>query len=220
MLELKPYPKSELTAMFGTRDTQSLKRKLERYGVIADISGRGNNAVFTVREIKQPFKLFCITELGISAQTDFQKLKHFYYHFFNDDEFMAMPDEVKEHRMDGFGNHVSRQTIASYTRYLARNELISWSTSDFIYYFAYKHTQRITDRKEYRQAWREYWQNKDDGMDSMEAIFEMRAKYGGIARKQAKIDINGIYLTQIEQMQTLIQNELENDLDSKIKSDI
>ena len=48
----------------------------------------------------------------------------------------------------------------------------------------------------------------------------MRAKYGGIARKQAKVEINGIYLKQIEQLQSLIQTELEHDLDYKIKSDI
>ena len=220
MLELKTYSKAELVAMFGTKDTEGLKRKLEGYGIVFDISGRGNHATFDIHEIQKPFKLFCITELGIDARTDFQKLKYFYYYFFNDEEFMAMPDEVKEHRMDGFGRHVSRQTIASYTKKLARNELISWSTSEFIYYFAYKHTQRITDRGEYRQAWQEYWQNKENGIDSFSAICAMRAKYGGVARRQAKVEINGIYLPQIEQMQTLIQKELEHDIDCKIKSDI
>lgn len=33
MLELRKYPKAELSALFGTRDTQGLKRKLERYGM-------------------------------------------------------------------------------------------------------------------------------------------------------------------------------------------
>lgn len=218
MLELKTYPKAELVAMFGTRDTQGLKRKLERYGAVVDVSGWGNDATFIIREIRKPFKLFCITELGIDARTDFQKLKFFYYYFFNDETFMAMPDEVKEHCMDGFGRHVSRQTIAQYTQKLTDRDLIWRNTSRFIYYFAYKDIQRIVERAEYSQAWQEYWQNKENGMDSFEAIMAMRAKYGGVARKQAIPEVNGIYQGQIEQMLSLIQAELENEMDSQIKS--
>ena len=34
MLELRKYPKAELSALFRTRDTEGLKRKLERYGIV------------------------------------------------------------------------------------------------------------------------------------------------------------------------------------------
>ena len=51
MLELRKYPKAELSALFGTRDTQGLKRKLERYGIVYEETGRGNTMTFDIKEI-------------------------------------------------------------------------------------------------------------------------------------------------------------------------
>ena len=39
MLELRKYPKAELSALFRTRDTEGLKRKLERYGIVYEEAG-------------------------------------------------------------------------------------------------------------------------------------------------------------------------------------
>ena len=50
MLELRKYPKAELSALFGTRDTQGLKRKLERYGIVYEEAGRGNTMTFDIKE--------------------------------------------------------------------------------------------------------------------------------------------------------------------------
>ena len=57
MLELRKYPKAELSALFGTRDTQGLKRKLERYGIVYEEAGRGNTMTFDIKEITDPFKI-------------------------------------------------------------------------------------------------------------------------------------------------------------------
>ena len=76
MLELRRYPKGELVAMFGTRDTEGLKRKLERYGVDFETSGRGGSLTFEIKEIKDPFKVFAITELNVDAGTDFKKMRN------------------------------------------------------------------------------------------------------------------------------------------------
>ena len=54
MLELRKYPKAELSALFGTRDTQGLKRKLERYGIVYEEAGRGNTMTFDIKEITDP----------------------------------------------------------------------------------------------------------------------------------------------------------------------
>ena len=123
MLELKSYTKAELVAMFGTRDTEGLKRRLKRYGVDFEASGWGNSLMFEIKEIKDPFKVFAITELGADGGTDFKKMRNFYYYYFNDETFMAMPDEVKEVWMEKAGNKVSRQTIASYTQKLVAHNM-------------------------------------------------------------------------------------------------
>ncbi len=213
MLELRAYGKTELSEMFSTRDMEGLQRKLNRYGVAFDVQGRGENAVITIREIADPFKLYCITELGFDGRTDFKKVRNFLHYFFNDDEFMAMPDEVKEHRMRKQGQNVSRQTISSYIAKLDSKNLIDRNTNNFIYYFALKQEQTIADREEYLQAWHEYWNDIDNGFSSTEAIRRMQSKYGGVARKQPKPEINGIYMAEIEYLNTLVQQSIEKEVE-------
>lgn len=209
MLEVKKYKKPELSAMFGTKDMQGLKRKLDGYGVIYTVVGRGEKAEFTIVEIKDEFKVFCITELGFHAEADFEKLLFFYYEYFNDVEFMAMPDEVKEVRTEEKGKKISRQTIANYIAKLDAKNLINKNTKNYIYYFAFEHTQRITDKAEYSQAWKEYWGCIENKVSRYTAIALMRSKYGGVARKQAIPEINGIYNDIIEYLQNLIQKNIE-----------
>ena len=160
MLEVGTYTQAEMRELLGTRATQGINRKLDRYGVIYERKGRGSNATYAIQAIGDPFKMFAITRLGFDGNTDFRKLRNLYYYFFNDEEFSAMPDEVKEVRMKENGKPVSRQVIARYLSVLERNELINRHTNNFIYYFAYKQTQRIVEREEYSRAWREYWKDK------------------------------------------------------------
>ena len=213
MLELRKYTKPELSKMFGTRGMESLQRKLNRYGIAFDVEGRGENAVFTIRAITDPFKIYCITELGFDGRTDFQKVRNFYNYFFNDDEFMAMPDEVKEYRMRKQGKNVSRQTIASYIAKLDSKNLIDRNTNNYIYYFALRQEQRIADKEEYLKAWHEYWNDIDNGFSSVEAIRRMQANHGGVARKQPKPEINGIYTKEIEYLNTLVQQSIEKEIE-------
>lgn len=212
MLELRKYPKAELSEMFGTQDTEGLKRKLKRYGITFETIGRGQTLTFDIKAMEDQFKVFCITELDFEANCDFSKVRNFYYYYFNDEEFMAMPDEVKEARMRAEGHPVSRPTIAGYISKLERKNIINRNTKNFIYYFAFKQTQRITDREEYLNAWFNYWDDIASGLSSIDAINNMRADFGGVARKQAVPEINGIFNEKIEYMSSLIQQSLEDEL--------
>jgi hypothetical protein len=212
MIELRKYSKSELSQILKTNNNQSMKRKLERWGISFTEKGRGNNLEITITSIANPFKVYCITELEMGANTDFQKVRNLYYAFFNDDEFRAMPDEVKERRMRDNGKPVSRQTIADYLRKLDDKNYIKLNTGDYIYYFAYKENQRIVERQEYIKAWHEYWKDIDNGLYSREAIGNMIWNYGGVARKQEKPEINGIYKNaEIQYLCDLIQESIENE---------
>ncbi len=215
MLEVKKYSKPEMTKIFGTKNMQGLERKLKRYGVIFDRKGRGEKAIFTIKEITNPLRVYLITELGFNGQHDYIKVRNFLYYFFNDEEFMAMPDEVKEARMKNDGNGVSRQAIAGYIAKLDGKNLIERNTNNYIYYFAYKQNQRIVDRDEYIQAWHEYWADIDMGLYSGTAINKMRNKYGGVARKQAIPEINGIYKTEVEYLNTLIVESIEKEIEEQ-----
>ena len=220
MIHLQDYSKPELTAMFGTRGVENLKRKLERYGIDFDTTGRGENTIFKINNIENEFKIFCITDLHFDANVNFQKVQNLYYHFFNDEVFSALPDEVKEYQLRAMDKDVSRQSIARYLRRLERNNLINRHTNNFIYYFAYGHTQRFVEKEEYLEAWKEYYGKKDDGTSSFDAIMEMYADYGGVARKQAIPEINGIYNEEIEYMLSLIQKNIEKDYAQKLSQSI
>ena len=123
-----------------------------------------------------------------------------------------MPDEVKEHRMKEAGITMCRQTIAGYIAKLNAQNLIDCNSGEYIYYFAYKDTQRIATRQEYSEAWKQYWQDKEDGADSMTAISIMRFKYGGVARKQAIPQINGIFLEKLNKLNDAVCRSIENEL--------
>ena len=212
MLEIgRTYSKPELTLIFGTKDKQGIDRKLTRYGIQFEVCGRGEGAVYTITGMADPFKVFAIVELGFDANTDCIKLRNFLYHFFEDEVFMAMPDEVKEVKMRAMGQDVSRQTIANYTSRLETNNLINRHTKNFIYYFACKQEQRITDREEYLQAWYEYWDDIASGLNSYDAIANMITDHGGVARKQPIPEVNGIYNEKIEEMLSYIQQSIENE---------
>lgn len=214
MLEIRSYKRAELSVILGTNSKQGMLRKLDRWGVSYTEKGRGKNLEITITEIDSPFKVYCITELGFEAGCDFRKIRNLFYYFFNDDEFMAMPDEVKEYRLDKNSKHVARQSIAKYIAKLDAKNLIDRNTKEFIYYFAYRHNQRITDRDEYRSAWHDYWSYKDAGLSSSEARWNVICDYGGMPRKQPIPQINGIYLEEINYLCDLIQESFEKEIEA------
>ena len=207
------YKKSELAQIFGSTSKQAINRKLDRYGVQFSVAGRGEQAFYQIQQIEDKFKIFAITELGFDANTDFKKLRNFYYYFFNDEEFQTLPDEMKEARMREGNRDVSRQTIARYEDRLVKYNYIAYlGGDDYIYYFAHKGKRRTVERPEYSRAWREYWEDKESGMDSRMAIFNMIMHYGGVARKQAIPTINAIYLKKIDEMLSYIEESIEDDV--------
>ncbi|MBE7052788.1 MAG: hypothetical protein E7391_00740 [Ruminococcaceae bacterium] len=211
MLKLASYTKSEMTEIFKTKNMQGLQRKLQRIGVSFKVTGKGDNAIFTITNIENPFKIYCMTELGFDGRSDFYKIRNFYYYYFNDEEFRSMPNEVQENRMRLEHKYISRQTIANYINKLCKKNFVTKNNS-YIYYFAHKNNQRIVEKKEYCEAWHMYWSDIGKGYTSRDAIYNMIRNYGGVARKQEIAEINGIYNKDIELLRNLIQEDMEKEL--------
>lgn len=209
MLQLKKYEKNELTEILGTRSKQGIQRKLRNYGITFEEEGRGENVIFDLSHIENPFKVFCITEMDFPAQTDFNKLRNFFYYFLCDENFPTLPDEVKEFCMRENGKVISRQTLANWQRRLDRIGYISKNSGNFAYYFAYKGTRRMVEKKEYSKAWHGYWEMKDNGFESGEAIARMIGEYGGVARKYEIPEFNGIYMNEIRVLTDLVCDSME-----------
>lgn len=210
MLEKRVYTKAEMVELLGTKSRQGIKRKLDGYAVDYSINGRGERIEFEIKEIKDPFKIFCILNLGMPAQTNFDKLCTFLYHFFCDEEFKNLPDEVKESILKTKKNGASRQTIAKYLNRFDTQNWITKSPDDFVYYFAYKGERRLTEKEEYCKAWREYWAIMKGEEDRRYlAIDKMIQTYGGVARKQAKPECNAIFLKEINMLVDLVCDRIE-----------
>lgn len=210
MLELRTYTIDDINVILGTTNRQGVQRKLNRCGVKYSVSGCGTNTKFEIKSIDNEFKLFCMLGLGMSANTDFHKFLYFMYYFLNDEDFCWLPDETLEIKMDERNAHISRQTIANYKRQLENKNLFC-RVGEYVYYFARGQTQIMTDKETYSRAWREYWENKDSGMDSQEAICIMCANYGGVARKQAIMVGNAICGDTIDKLNDLVCNAVEKE---------
>ena len=76
VIELREYTIQEMSAILNTKGKQAIERKLERYDVEFTTSGRGDGVVFEIKALHDRFKVFCITELNMSAQYDFEKFLH------------------------------------------------------------------------------------------------------------------------------------------------
>ena len=193
--ENRIYAYAELSAIFGTRDTQGIKRRLSNYGVAFETTGRSNGIQFHIKTISQKFQLFCVLDLGFSPNVDFEKLRDFLFYLM-DDDFNWRPMEMMEEYLRNEGKGISRQTISRYLEHLSVID-IRRDNGEMVYYKVYKYCgeqrHKIITRKEYAEAWRVYWNKKYDGYDSQAAYRCMYNKCGGVPRKQRKIEGNAFY---------------------------
>ena len=115
------------------------------------------------------------------------------------------------------GTPLTRQTIETYIQRLADNELILRASGNFRYYFALGDTIIDTDEVTYKQAWHEYWIHIEI-MPPQDAIWQMRRKYGGVARKQAIPEQNVFYLDTWDTLNAYATARVEADMDEFISS--
>ena len=192
MLECRTYSYAELSALLHTQDSQGIKRRFERWEVKYTTTGRGTGKRFAITEIGNPFKVYCILDFGFSPQTDFTKLAFFTYYLLCDDEFQQFPVVQMEERLRADGHTLSRQTIKTYLSHFEDADLICRGIR-FTYYFAVGKSHKNTDETTYKRAWAEYWERIHQGCPWEQAIGEMCATYGGVARKHPQLVLNAFY---------------------------
>ena len=212
MLELRTYTKNEITGILDTTDRQGVKRKLDGYGVEYTIDGWGNYTL-TITAINDPFRLFCITTLGIPAQADFDKLKTLYYHLFCCPEFATQPYEVMASKLkeEGEADPPSNKTIGKWVAYLATIDFVAFDRDDCVYYAIQKGQDGMRNcveisKETYCAGWRIYWEYKTkEGTDL--AYYRMYNYVGGHPCRRPKMKANGIYNKEIEQLIDILEDE-------------
>lgn len=212
MLELRTYTKNEITGILDTTDRQGVKRKLDGYGVEYTIDGWGNYTL-TITAINDPFRLFCITTLGIPAQADFDKLKTLYYHLFCCPEFATQPYEVMASKLkeEGEADPPSNKTIGKWVAYLGTIDFVAFDRDDCVYYAIQKGQDGMRNcveisKETYCAGWRIYWEYKTkEGTDL--AYYRMYNYVGGHPCRRPKMKANGIYNKEIEQLIDILEDE-------------
>lgn len=214
LLECKAYPAPEMWQMLGVKDNQGAQRKLSRYGVRFFVNGWGKNASFNITAIDDPFKVYCILEMGFDANCDFKKLRNYLFFLLGDDEYCWLPDEPMEKYMRSKGFYLSRQTITKYREHLERLNYIHGG--DFIYYRVYRDDRdrqcyQQVEKEKYNKAWRVYWDMRNDGADSELAFACMYSAFGGVPRKQAKPIKNAFHLKELNYLLDLVSTSIYNE---------
>lgn len=199
MLECREYSYGELSELLKTTSPTGTKRKLNSYGIEFTSKGRGEQTTFEISSITDPFKVFAVFYLGVPPQTAFRKFSYFVYLILTDEQFCGMGAEMMEEHLRKSPCPMSRQTISKYIRRLTDFNLVDFS-SEFVYYRVYKkfgvQTHDVVSREEYAEAWRVYWEYKDEAEEAFASSRAFQAMYtwfGGVPRKQKLIEKNGIY---------------------------
>lgn len=208
MLKVGTYKRDEIFAALNSHSRQSVNRKLERYGVIFKVCGRGQNLTYKIQKITNAFKLYCITELGISANVDFEKFKYFCLYLFCDDTFITLPIVKMEQILRTNGTPISRQTISKSIRYLQNNNYIAVFKNDCRYYAIDslpngEKSYTEIEHEKYKKGWQIYWDSKRI-METGLAYWKMRKYIGGHPYKCPKIEQNAFYSKEIKTLIDLI----------------
>ena len=216
MLEVKTYSIQEMREILKSETKKQIDKKLNRYAVEFEVTGRGEKVSYTIKKFNDPFKVFCITELDFKAQTNFKLLLYFMYHFFCDEVFMSLPDNRKEKMMDCYNHYVSRQTIAKYENQLIKVNYVA-KTGECYYYFATKDTMIMTTKETYCEAWDKYWEYRALGEDGFMSMQGVKRIYGGAPEKRYIIQENAFFLEKINTLITIIKDAIEKELEAKEK---
>ncbi len=205
MLEEKTYKIRDLEAYLHTRSPKKVREKLSRYDVeYIEGSERGPLRTYEITAINDPFRLYCVFDLGVSPQTDFHKLRDFTVYLLTNDDFSWRPMEMMEEYLRRFTDGPTRQTISHYLRIFTDRELIALN-GEYVYYKVYKdrgvQKHEIIEKAEYSAAWAVYWECRNEEKNSGVAYTTMYNKFGGVPRKQRKVNQNAFYLDTLDRLE-------------------
>ena len=215
MLECKKYPAPEMWRYLGVKDNDNAKKKLNRYDVVCFVNGRAKNATFNITKINDPFKVYCVFEMGFDPNSDFRKLRNYLFFLLGEDEYCWLPDEPMAAYMKSKGYTISRPTIAKYRERLERLGYIHGG--EFIYYRVYRdehdrqHYQEV-EKEQYCWAWHLYWDKRAEGWDSERAFAYMYSAFEGVPRKQAKAEQNQFHVEELNYLFSLVSNSIEKEV--------
>ena len=212
MLECRMYPAPEIWKYLGVNNNSQAEKKIKRYEVDYFLNGWGKTANFNITEIKNPFRLYCVFDMGFNPNSDFKKLRNYLFFLLGEDEYCWLPDEPMEAYLRSKGYSISRQTITKYRTHLELLEYIIHG--DYVYYRVYRDENDIehheqVEMEEYNKAWHFYWDKRNyEQWDSEQAYAYMYACFGGAPRKQAIPKKNLFHIDELNYLMLLVSESI------------
>lgn len=212
MIKVGNYSILELKEALGVSDKQGIDRKLTRYGVEFTSTGWADRREYHITNISDPFKVYCVLDLGIPAQSDFDKIRNLYYYFFCVEGFTELPLIEMAKVMEAEGVPASRQFVSKWIEYLRHLDYISFTNADCEYYAISRDEagnricKEIT-RAEYRDAWCIYFEWRDiEGSGT--AYARMYNTIGGHPYKKPIYQENALKFAEIQELIDIIIDTL------------
>lgn len=214
MLKIATYTKEDLVEIFNTDRVDSIKRSLDRLGYRYISNGkRGKNLAITITETPDAFKMFCINQLGVPAQSDFELLKTFFYFFFCDEEFQNLPVSEMARVLEKEDEPISRQTISKWIEFLRKKNIICADNSEYVYFATVSYNGHVGSveitKEEYLKAWKAYWNVRNSGLPYSQAFNAMCKVNGGTVFKKPSIVENGFYTELINDLIDILIEDVE-----------
>jgi len=212
MLNIGRYSIIELKQILRTNNKQGVDRKLDRYGVKYSSTGYADDRIYDITSIPDPFKVYCIINLGIPAQADFSKIRNMYYYFFCVEGFHEKPLIEMALIMENEGIQASRQFVSRWIEYLRRLDYIEYSKADCDYYaiskdYAGNRVCKKITKDAYSKAWAIYFEWKDkEGCGN--AYSRMYNTIGGHPYKKPIYTQNIIKYSEIQELIDIIIDTL------------
>lgn len=213
MLELRDYTKEELASILGCKPDKAsnILVRLDRAGYKYETNNRkGKNYRITITAIPgDRFKDFCVSKLGIPAQSDFRILKTFFCKYFCEPEFQQLPYEDMERELEKEGKKLNRQIISKWANYFIDKGWVNESTAEYTYYCTVRTAEGVSaipiTKEEYVAAWKRFGEVMKETKFRQLAWEEMRRVNGGTSYKKKKIEENGFYSELIDTLVEAIE---------------
>lgn len=208
MLELKEYSRKEIISLFKTDRIDYIKRKLTAQGYSYEGSGRGDTYKIKITELPQginKFKRYCIEELKFDTHTNFNLLAAFMDNILNNEDFIQLQYLQMQRELEKQNIKIDRTTIKEYFMHLYKINWFAFGLTEYNYYIydeTIKESRAIT-QEEYKAAWQAYWQGTYN--DTNEAIKGLYICSSGLPKKKPKVELNGIYNSQYEDVKEIIR---------------
>ena len=212
MIKVGNYSLVELKSILGVSDKQGIDRKLTRYGVEFTSTGWGNSREYHIINIPDPFRVYCVFDLGIPAQADFPKIRNLYYYFFCVEGFTDLPLIEMAKVMEDEGVPASRQFVSKWIEYLRHLDFINFTSTECDYYAISKDEEgnrvcKTISRTDYRNAWSIYFERRDvEGCGT--AYARMYNTIGGHPYKKPIYNENALKFAEIQELIDIIIDTL------------